>query len=164
MWESDESGIVGDPYMGYIWFDENIVSQIISTFTGVWCTVTGYWNQIGNQSNYIHVTVRALDCTNPNWSYRYGADVLNRKAAQPGSATNFTMTSDKKPFSGDHTLGKLTMNSTTSKQYYTDGYAINMSKYKSVRDFRIDSCNIYFYYFSIRIVPMQLIDSRGIIS
>ena len=148
MWESDDGGMVGDPYSGYIWFDENIVSQIISTFTGVWCTVTGYWNQIGHRLNYISVTVRAHDCTNSDtgsFSYRYGADVLNQKAAQPGSATNFTMTSDKKPFSSDHTLGKLTINSTTSRQYYTDGYAIIMSKYKSVRDFRIDSCNIYFY-------------------
>lgn len=145
MWESDESGMPGDPYTGYIWFDENIVSQIISTFTGVWCKVTGYWNQIGNRKNYISVRVRASDCTYQSYSYRYGADVLNRKEAQAGSATNFTMTSDKKPFSSDHTLGKLTMNSTTSRQYYTDGYAIIMDKYDSVRDFRIDSCDIYFY-------------------
>ena len=147
IWSSDTpySGNTG----GYIWFDDAIISQITSTFTGVWCTVTGYWDQIGNNANYIRVGVVNWDCCNPAYSglsYQSGSNVLYQTERQPGTTYNFTMTSERQPFSDDYTLGKVTMNTESrDKKAYCDGYAIIMSKYKSVRDFRIDSCNIYFY-------------------
>lgn len=129
--------------------DANILNKIRSTFTGVYFTYTGYYNQMGNERNYIEDDVSFANVVpgSSTWGWmQAGWNVGYNRVEAPGAITNYSYTSAKYAF-GKWTTGELGQwnKNGTANSKLMNGFVLTMSQYSSVREHRIDSLEIHFY-------------------